>query len=51
MTSRKQQLQDCYDRILPLIEEPANQYYGGNLDKGFCHWAFATIFTGGNDIF
>ena len=50
MATRREQEQNRYDRILPFIEEAANQYYGGNLDKGFCHWAFMTIFTVGYDI-
>ena len=55
MTSRRQAAQDRYDHILPFIEEAANEYYGGNLDRGFRHWAFATIFADapniqGNDI-
>ena len=35
---------------MPLFEEPANQYYGGDLDKGFSHWAFSLIFGEGHDI-
>ena len=50
MTSRRQQSQDQYDHILPFIEEAANDYYGANLDRGFRHWAFATIFAVGHDI-
>ena len=50
MTSRRQAAQDRYDHILPFIEEAANEYYGGNLDDGFRHWAFATVFTVGHDI-
>ena len=50
MTTKKQQAQEYYDHILPLIEETANQYYGENRDKGFSHWAFTTIFTLGHDI-
>ena len=50
MATRKQQSQDRYDRILPFIDEAAQQYYNGNRDKGFRHWAFATIFTVGHDI-
>ena len=50
MTSRRQAAQDRYDHILPFIEEAANEYYGGNLDRGFRHWAFATIFTVGHDV-
>ena len=45
MTTRKRLSQDRYDRILPFIDEAAQQYYNGNRDKGFRHWAFATIFT------
>ncbi len=37
MTSRRQAAQDRYDHILPFIEEAANEYYGGNLDRGFLH--------------
>ena len=50
MTSRRQAAQDRYDHILPLIEEVANEYYGGNLDQGFRHWAFGTAFAVGHDI-
>ena len=50
MTSQRQIRQDHYDHILPFIEEAANEYYGGNLDRGFRHWAFATIFAVGHDI-
>ena len=54
MTSRRQQHQDNYDHILPFIQEAADEYYGGNIDRGFRHWAFATFFVGhdmqGNDI-
>ena len=46
MAPRNRQSQDRYDHILPFIEEAAQQYYNGNLDKGFRHWAFSTIFTG-----
>ncbi len=46
MATKKQQSQDHYDHILPFIDEAAQQYYNGNRDKGFRHWAFATIFTG-----
>ena len=50
MSSRKQSAQDRYDHILPFIQEAANQYYGGNLDRGFRHWAFSLIFGVGRDI-
>ena len=50
MATKKQQSQDRYDHILPFIDEAADQYYSGNRDKGFRHWAFATIFTVGHDI-
>jgi hypothetical protein len=50
MTSRRQQFQDHYDHILPFIEEAAGEYYGGNIDQGFRHWAFATVFTVGHDV-
>ena len=50
MPTKKQLAQDRYEHILPLIEEAANQYYGRDLNKGFCHWAFSTIFTVGHDI-
>ena len=50
MTSRRQERQDRYDHILPFIEEAAEEYYGGNLDRGFRHWAFATLFNIGHDI-
>ena len=50
MTSRRQAAQDRYDHILPFIEEAANEYYGGNLDRGFCHWAFVTTLTVGHDV-
>ena len=46
MTSQRQQRQDHYDHILPFIKEVADEYYGGNLDRGFRHWAFSTIFVG-----
>ncbi len=53
MTS-KQKAQDLYDHVLPRIREAAEEYYGGNLDRGFRHWAFDTYFVGydieGNDI-
>ena len=50
MTSRRQAAhQNDYDHILPFIEEAA-EYYGGNLDRGFRHWAFATVFTVGHDV-
>lgn len=45
MPSKKQQVQDRYNQILPFIDEAAVQYYGGNRDRGFLHWAFATIFV------
>ena len=50
MTSRRQAAQDRYDHILPFVEEVANEYYGSNLDDGFRHWAFTTVFTVGHDI-
>ena len=50
MTSQRQIRQDQYDRILPFIEEVANEYYGGNPDRAFRHWAFSTIFSVGHDI-
>ena len=50
MTSQRQIRQENYDHILPFIQEAADEYYGGNLDRGFRHWAFATIFTVGHDI-
>ena len=50
MTSRRQQAQDNYDHILPFLQEAADEYYGGNLDRGFRHWAFATVFGVGHDI-
>lgn len=50
MTSRQQAARDRYDHILPFIEEAADEYYGGNLDQGFCHWAFATVFAVGHDV-
>ena len=50
MTSQRQIRQDNYDRVLPFIEEAADEYYGSNLDRGFRHWAFATIFAVGHDI-
>ncbi len=50
MTSRRQAAQDKYDHLLPFIEEAANEYYGGNLDRGFRHWAFATVFAGGHGV-
>lgn len=50
MTSQRQIRQDRYDHILPFIEEVADEYYGGNLDRGFRHWAFSTIFAVGHDI-
>ena len=28
----------------------ADEFYGGNLDRGFRHWAFATIFAVGHDV-
>lgn len=50
MTSRRQAAQDRYDHILPFIEEAADEYYGSNLDRGFRHWAFATVFGVGHDV-
>ena len=50
MATRKQRSQDRYDHILPFLDEVADQYYSGDRDKGFRHWAFATIFTVGHDI-
>lgn len=50
MTTRRQAAQDRYDHILPFIEEAADEYYGGNIDRGFRHWAFATVFTVGHDV-
>ena len=44
MATKKQISQDRYDQVLPLIQEAANQYYAGNLDRGFRHWAFALVF-------
>ena len=49
MTSR-QTSRDRYDHVLPFIEEYAQEYYGGNPDRGFRHWAFGTIFTEGHNI-
>ena len=49
-TTRRQRPQDIYAHLLPLFEESASQYYGGNLDKGFSHWAFSLIFGEGHDI-
>ena len=46
----KQRSSDRYDHVLPFIKEHAQEYYGGNIDRGFRHWAFATIFTAGHDI-
>ena len=46
MTSQRQNRQDQYDHILPFIQESADEFYGGNLDRGFRHWAFSTIFVG-----
>ena len=50
MTSRRQTARDRYDHILPFIEEAAEEYYGGNLDRGFRHWSFATYFLEGHDV-
>ena len=50
MTSQRQRAQDWYDHILPVIQESADEYYGGNIDRGFRHWAFTTIFAVGHDI-
>lgn len=46
MTSQRQVRQNQYDHILPFIQEAADEFYGGNLDRGFRHWTFATIFVG-----
>ena len=46
MTSQRQVRKDQYDHILPFIQEAADEFYGSNLDKGFRHWAFSTIFVG-----
>ncbi len=35
---------EAYQRILPYIEQAARDYYRGNLEKGFLHWAFSEIF-------
>ncbi len=35
---------EAYQRILPYIEQAARDYYSGNLEKGFLHWAFSEIF-------
>ena len=50
MVTRRQRTQDRYDHIAPLIQEAANQYYGGDVAKGFRHWAFSLIFGEGHDI-
>lgn len=50
MVSRRQQAQDRYDHILPFIQDAANEYYGGNRDRGFRHWAFGTVFGVGPDL-
>lgn len=50
MTSQRQRAQDWYDHVLPFIQEAADEFYGGNLDRGFRHWAFATIFAVGHDV-
>ena len=50
MTSRRRQAQDRFDHILPFIQEAADTYYGGTLEEGFRHWAFATYFGVGYDI-
>ena len=44
MATKKQMLRDRYDQLLPLMEEAANQYYAGKLERGFRHWAFALVF-------
>ena len=50
MTSRRQANENRYDHALPFIQEAADEYYGGNIDKGFRHWAFSTVFALGHDI-
>ena len=50
MTSRRQTARESYDHILPFIQEAADEHYGGNLDRGFRHWAFATVFAVGHDV-
>lgn len=35
---------EAYQRIFPYIEQAARDYYSGNLEKGFLHWAFSEIF-------
>ena len=50
MTNQRLRARDRYDHILPFIQEVADEYYGGNLDRGFRHWAFATIFAVGHDV-
>ena len=50
MTSKKRESQDRYDHVLPFIQEAADLYYGGALERGFRHWAFATYFGVGYDI-
>ena len=50
MSTRRQTSNNRYDHILPFIEDAANQYYGGNHDRGFRHWAFALIFGVGHDV-
>ena len=44
MATKKQIQRDQYDQMLPSIQELANQYYAGNVDRGFRHWAFALVF-------
>ncbi len=50
MTSRRQAAQERYDHIMPFVKEAADEYYAGNVDAGFRHWVFATVFTVGHDV-
>ncbi len=46
----RQRAQDNYDHVFSFIQEAAEEYYGGNIDRGFRHWAFATCLGVGRDI-
>ena len=50
MTSQRQRAHDRYYHVLPFIQEAADEFCSGSLDRGFRHWAFVTIFSVGHDV-
>ncbi len=40
----QQSVQQIYSRIEDYIDQYAREFYGGNRDQGFRHWAFSEIF-------